>query len=94
MQFVVTAFDYEDALERRLEHREAHLNGLRAMANQGAFISGGAMVNEEGRMIGSNVHVAFPDLAALQVWLDSDPFTVYKVWETITIHEIKLLAID
>ncbi|MCW4627888.1 MULTISPECIES: YciI family protein [Marinomonas] len=94
MQFVVTAFDYEDALERRLEHREAHLSGLRAMAKQGTFISGGAMVNEEGKMIGSNVHVAFPDLAALQAWLDSDPFTVHKVWETTTIHEIKLLAID
>lgn len=94
MQFVVTAFDYEDALERRLEHREAHLSGLRAMAKQGTFISGGAMVNEEGKMIGSNVHVAFPDLAALQAWLDSDPFTVHKVWETTNIHEIKLLAID
>ncbi|SHE63922.1 hypothetical protein SAMN02745753_00559 [Marinomonas polaris DSM 16579] len=94
MQFVVTAFDYEDALERRLEHREAHLNGLRAMAKQGAFISGGAMVNDQGKMIGSNVHVAFPDLDAVQAWLDSDLFTVHKVWETTTISEIKLLAID
>ena len=93
MQFVMTAFDYEDALERRLEHREAHLNGLRELAKQGHFISGGAMLDEQGKMIGSNVHFEFPDRAALDLTLEQDPFVKHKVWETITIKEIKLLAV-
>ena len=93
MQFVMTAFDYEDALERRLEHREAHLNGLRELAKQGHFISGGAMLDEQGKMIGSNVHFEFPDRATLDLTLEQDPFVKHMVWETITIKEIKLLAV-
>lgn len=91
MEFVVTALDFKDALARRFEHRDAHLNGLRSMAKQGKFISGGAMLDDQGTMIGSNVHVAFENREQLDNWLKADPFTVHGVWETVEVRAIKLL---
>ena len=57
MQFVVTAFDYTDAdaLDRRLAHREQHLAGVRKLITEGRFLSGGAILDDAGKMIGSTL---------------------------------------
>ena len=54
-QYAVVAYDYTDneALDRRLANREAHLDGVRGLARQGKFLSGGAILDSEGRMIGT-----------------------------------------
>ncbi|WP_244613341.1 YciI family protein [Modicisalibacter radicis] len=73
-QHAVVAYDYtnEDALERRLTNREPHLKGVRRLAADGHFISGGAILDEAGRMIGSNAHLAFTDRLALGAWLETE----------------------
>ncbi|HBZ93086.1 MAG TPA: hypothetical protein DEO91_05105 [Pseudomonas sp.] len=95
MQYVVTAFDFTDpdALSRRLEHREAHLDGLKKMTAAGTFLSGGAILDAEGRMVGSSAHVEFGSRDALAHWLDHDPYTLGKVWEKVEVREIKLFPV-
>ncbi|WP_242494967.1 YciI family protein [Salinicola tamaricis] len=54
-QYAVVAYDYtdDDALERRLSNRDAHLAGVRELAKQGKFLSGGAILDDDGKMVGS-----------------------------------------
>jgi len=91
-QYAVVAHDYSDdeALERRLSRREAHLEGIRQLAGQGRFLSGGAILDDAGRMVGSSVHVQFPDRRELDDWLATEPYVTGKVWERIEIREVKL----
>ncbi|HTR00159.1 MAG TPA: YciI family protein [Candidatus Acidoferrum sp.] len=95
MQFVVTAMDYTDAdaLERRMTQREAHLAGVRKLIAEGRFVSGGAILDDAGKMIGSSLHMDFPDRAALEQALQSDPYVAGKVWERIEIRTVRLVPL-
>lgn len=96
MHYVVTATDYTDpqALERRLAHRDAHLASLKIMAAVGTFLSGGAILDADGRMVGSSAHVAFDSRDGLDHWLKNDPYVVGKVWDQIDIRELRLFPVD
>ena len=95
MQYVITALDYKDeqALERRLACRESHLEGIKKMIKIGTFISGGAILNSEGKMVGSTVHVEFKTRKELEDWLANDVYTTNNVWETVDIQECKLVPV-
>jgi uncharacterized protein YciI len=49
-QYVVTAYDYTDseALQRRMDARPHHLDGVRELIAKGNYIAGGAILNDEG----------------------------------------------
>ncbi|WP_456267846.1 YciI family protein [Kushneria sp. AK178] len=91
-QFTLVARDHTDegALERRMGCREAHLDGLRRLYQQGHFVSGGVMLDDDGKMIGSNAHFRFESRDAMDAWLETEPYVTERVWEHIEIHEIKL----
>ena len=93
MQFVVTALDYTDpeAIERRMQHREAHLEGVRDLIANGLIHSGGAILDDDGKMIGSTLHIEYPDRDSLAARLKSDPYVAGKVWESIDIKPVKLV---
>jgi len=95
MQFAVTAMDYTDdgALERRMQYREAHLAGVRRMIAEGRVLSGGGVLDDEGRMVGSSLHLDFPDRETLEACLREDPYTKGKVWERIDIRQVKLVPL-
>ena len=95
MQFLVNAWDFtdSDALNRRMANREAHLTGVRKLIAQGQFLSGGAILDDAGNMIGSTLHLDFPDRESLDAHLQADPYTEGKVWEQFDIFPIKLVAL-
>jgi len=95
MQFVVTAYDFTDseALSRRMANREAHLANVRMLIAQGRFLSGGAILDDAGKMIGSSLHLEFPDRAALDEQLRNDPYVKGKVWEHMEIRQVKLVPL-
>jgi hypothetical protein len=95
MQFVVTAMDFRDAeaLERRMAQREQHLAGVREMIAQGSFLSGGAILDETGKMVGSTLHLEFSDRAALERKLQQDPYVTGRVWERIDIRQARLVPL-
>lgn len=92
MQFMVLAYDGTDegALARRLKAREAHLAGVTEMKKRGEVITGGAILDDAGQMIGSIAVVDFPDRAALDRWLKTDPYVTGDVWRTIEVRPVKL----
>lgn len=91
-QYAVVAYDYTDdeALDRRLANRDAHLAGVRELAKHGKFLSGGAILNDDGKMIGSNAHFRFSDRQELDAWLETEPYMTGRVWERVDIREVKL----
>ena len=87
MQYLVVARDGTDegAAARRAAVRDAHIEGVKAMAQSGAMLLGGAMLDDDGAMIGSACIVEFDDRAALDAWLDSDPYVTGDVWRDIEV---------
>lgn len=94
MQFLLRAHDFTDeqALERRMAARPAHFETARQLKANGHFVVGGAVLNEAGQMVGSMMVVEFPDEAALQEWLQNDPYVTGRVWnpETIDIRPFRV----
>ena len=92
MQFMITAYDGKDegALNRRLSVRDAHIEGAHRLKEAGQLIAGGAILDEEDKMIGSTMYVEFDSRAELDQWLDSDPYVTGKVWQDIKVLPIRL----
>jgi uncharacterized protein len=95
MQFVVTALDYTDAdaLDRRMANREQHLAGVKKLIAEGRFLSGGAILDDAGKMIGSTLHMDFPMRAELDAQLRSDPYVSGRVWETLDVRQVRLVPL-
>ncbi len=93
MQFLVTALDYTDAqaIDRRMKHRENHLANVREMIDSGKFLMGGAILDDNEKMIGSALILEFPDRESLDRHLAQDPYIDGKVWDKIDIKPIKLV---
>jgi uncharacterized protein YciI len=92
MQFMVTAYDGkdDDALDRRMSVREAHINGANQLKEAGHLIAGGAILDEAEQMIGSTMFVEFDSKAELDQWLASDPYVTGNVWQDISVLPIRL----
>lgn len=91
-QYVITAFDFTDdgALQRRLDTRPHHFEKAKALKNTGNFIKGGAMLNSEGKMIGSVMLMQFENDEALEQWKKNEPYIIGKVWEKVDIRPFKV----
>lgn len=88
MQFVITAYDGTDeqALERRLLAREAHLQSIEKNFHAGHHLYGAAILNDAGNMIGSMMVVDYPSREALDAWLNIEPYITGNVWQKIDIQ--------
>lgn len=92
MQFMITAFDGndEDALERRMAVRDAHILGAKELKEAGKLIAGGAILDEADQMIGSTLYAEFDSREELDQWLNNDPYVTGGVWKNITVLPIRL----
>ena len=91
-QFVIIAYDAKDegAMARRMEAREAHTQAMAQARANGNMICGAALLDESGKMIGSNIIVNYPSRKELDSWLATEPYVVGKVWDDITVIPAKL----
>jgi len=91
-QYLITAYDYThvDALQNRMNIRPHHLDGAKEMKEKGNFILGGAMLNDDGKMIGSVMVLQFETDEELEAWKKSEPYITQKVWETVDIKLFKV----
>jgi len=87
MQWLVVAHDGkdEDALARRMAHRPAHLEGAHKLQEAGNLVMGGAILDDEGRMVGTAAICQFETRAELDHWLATDPYVLGKVWQEVTV---------
>jgi uncharacterized protein YciI len=96
MQFLLVAFDGTDteALERRMKARPGHLENVAVLKKRGEFLLGGAILDDNGKMIGSMMVYEFPDRAALDKCLENEPYINHGVWEKIDIRPYRLANIE
>jgi uncharacterized protein YciI len=94
-QFVVIAYDGTDAgaLDRRMAVRPAHLESIKPMVESGQLKAGGAILDDAGKMIGSVTICDFPDRAALDHWLATDPYIIGNVWQKIEVKPFRLAVL-
>jgi uncharacterized protein len=88
MQYVVIAWDGTDdrAPDRRLEARAAHLERIQPRVNSGEALVGGAILDDDGGMIGSVLIMDFETREALDDWLSTDPYMTGNVWERVDVR--------
>ncbi|OUJ72946.1 YciI family protein [Hymenobacter crusticola] len=94
-QYLITAYDYTDAgaLARRLEARASHLEGAHQLRQTGNLLFGGAILNDDGQMIGSMMVVQFESLETLNAWKEQDPYVLQRVWEKVEIKPFRQAAV-
>jgi uncharacterized protein len=87
MQWLIIARDGSDpdAPARRQAARPAHLENAARLQAAGHLLIGGALVDEEGAMIGSACVAQFATRTELDVWLASDPYVTGGVWQEIEV---------
>ena len=96
MQFLLLAYDGTDpeALQRRLNVREEHLKRISLLKKSGEFLLGGAILDNNGKMIGSMIVYDFPDLQSLEERLKDEPYLTEKVWEKTEIQPFRIAKIE
>jgi uncharacterized protein YciI len=91
-QYIITGYDYTDAEapQRRLNVRPRHLDGIRTLKASGNHILGGAILNDEGRMIGSTIILQFETEEALNNWKQHEVYITENVWENVEVKPFKV----
>ena len=91
-QYLVTAYDYTDAdaFQRRMNVRPHHLDGARELKANGNYVIGGAMLNDEGKMIGSVMILQFEAEEELQLWQQNEFYITQKIWESYDIKPFRV----
>ena len=93
MQFILTAFDGKDseAAARRMSVREKHLLGVQKAKEEGKHLFGGAILDENGNMIGSVMIVDYPSKEILySEWLSDEPYITGNVWQEIDVKPFRV----
>jgi uncharacterized protein YciI len=70
--------------------RPHHLDGAKELKESGNFILGGAILNDEGKMVGSVMILQFETEEQLETWKQTEPYIVQKIWETYDVKPFKV----
>lgn len=91
-QYFITAYDGTDegALDRRMAARPTHLAGAKTLKENGNLITGGAILDENGKMIGSAMIAQFESEEAFQEWYDNEPYITQGVWKNIDVKPFRV----
>ena len=89
MQFLVRAYDGEGKLDKRMEVRPRHLEGMKKLNEH--IISAGGLLDDEGKMKGSALIMDFKSRRELDDYIAGEPYVVENVWEKIEIEPINVV---
>ena len=92
MQFMIKVYDGPNMLEKRMEVRPRHLEGMKKLGRQ--IICAGGLLDEEGRMKGSALILEFDSRAALDAYLASEPYVVEQVWEKVEVERMNVVILN
>ena len=85
MHYVIHCLDHAGAVQKRLDHYEAHKAYL-GSAGMKTVISGPLLADDEQTMIGSCFVVEAGSLAEVEAFNHADPFFKAGLWASISIH--------
>ena len=92
MQYLIKAYDGDNAQEKRMAVRPKHLENIAEMMEH--VICAGGLLDEEGSMIGSVLIMKFDDRAQLDNYLHTEPYLTEKVWEKVEIEPMNVVVLD
>ncbi|GAC1304915.1 MAG: YciI family protein [Mucilaginibacter sp.] len=94
-QYLVTAYDYTDteALQRRMNVRPHHLDAAKDLKANGNYVVGGAILNDDGKMIGSVMILQFETEEALNAWKQNEPYITQKIWESVDVKPFRVATV-
>ena len=92
MQFVIRAYDGEGMLDKRMEVRPRHFEGMEKMKEH--TLCAGGMLDEDGKMIGSLLVMEFQTREELNEYLANEPYVVENVWERIEVERMNVVIFD
>lgn len=92
MQFIITAHDGENMLEKRMAVRPRHLEGMAKLGKQ--IVCAGGLLDDAGKMAGSVLIVDFEDRAALDAYLQNEPYVTEQVWARIDIAPVNVVILN
>ncbi len=86
MRVALITRDKSDALQVRLENRDAHLAYI---AETGVVEMAGPFLDQDGAMCGSLIILNVADLDAAQAWAANDPYAKAGLFDKVRIEEWK-----
>ncbi len=89
MQFVITAYDGEGMLERRMAVRPRHLEGMTRLGGQ--VVGAGGLLDDEGKMKGSVLIMEFDSRQELDEYLAREPYVQEQVWQKIQVERMNVV---
>lgn len=92
LQYLIIAYDGSDseAFDRRAKVRPSHFEMARELKKHNRFITGGAILNDEGKMIGSMMVVQFETEDDLSHWMKNEPYITGNVWQHIEVKPFRV----
>ena len=89
MQFVITAYDGAGMLDKRMEVRPLHLEGMERLKSH--LIAAGGLLDEEGKLKGSVLIMEFENREEVDQYLASEIYVTKHVWEKITVERMNVV---
>ncbi len=91
MQFIVKAYDGEGMLDRRMEVRPRHLEGMASLGTH--VVCAGGLLDEEGKMKGSVLVLDFETRDELDRYIANEPYVLEHVWEKIEVERLNVVLV-
>lgn len=89
MQFVITAYDGEGMLAKRMEVRPLHLEGMERLKEH--LVCAGGLLDDEGKLKGSVLVMEFQNREEVDEYLASEIYVTEHVWERITVERMNVV---
>ena len=89
MQFVITAYDGDGMLEKRIEVRPLHLEGMERLKEH--LIAAGGLLDDEGKLKGSVLIMEFNKREVVDDYLANEIYVKEHVWEKITLERMNVV---
>ena len=91
MQFIVKAYDGPGMLDKRMEVRPRHLEGMNRLIQQ--VVCAGGLLDNDGKMKGSLLVMEFESRVELDDYLASEPYVLEHVWEKIEVEQMNVVIL-
>jgi uncharacterized protein len=87
MLYAVIRHDHPNSLALRLAARPKHLDYLKSVLDK--IMYGGALLDQEGRQIGSMLIIDVADKAAADAFADADPFVEANLFASSSVEPFR-----